>query len=578
VFDPVWRWECQRGYCQKVRVTNETKDTALSLSACRLFCGSYGNLWPKPTGEFNIGNYLVHLNINSMDISAPSEAKTTDLILSAWKRFTQQIAALIPSGVNPSGGRSLLVNFIISNTSLDRLTWETDESYNLTVKETSDGRINATIMATNFFGARHGLETLNQLVIFDDLRDEVQIARDVFVSDKPAYPHRGILLDTSRSYIPVTVLKRTFDGMASSKLNTFHWHITDSHSFPYVSKSQPALSRLGAYSPRQVYTESDIEELLVYAKARGIRVIPEFDAPAHVGEGWQDTSYVACFNKQPWQNYCVEPPCGQLDPTQDGLYDILEDIYSDMINQFQPDVFHMGGDEVSLTCWNTTENIVSYMQESGWNRTEADFVKLWDIFQSKALERLYKNTQTKIPIIMWTSTLTKTDYVEQYLPNDTYVIQIWTLGTDKQISDLLERGYRLILSNYDALYLDCGFAGWVTDGNNWCSPYIGWQKVYENSPAELAGDRSNQILGAEAALWTEQADGSSVDSRLWPRAAAMAERLWAEPNSSWRDAETRMLVQRERLVLMGIGADALEPQWCLQNEENCPIGGEFNVE
>lgn len=83
-------------------------------------------------------------------------------------------------------------------------------------------------------------------------------------------------------------------------------------------------------------------------------------------------------------------------------------------------------------------------------------------------------------------------------------------------------------------------------------------------------------MGAEAALWTEQADGASVEGRLWPRAAAMAERLWAEPSTGWRDAEPRMLVLRERLVAQGIAADALEPQWCLQNEENCPTDGQVN--
>lgn len=279
-------------------------------------------------------------------------------------------------------------------------------------------------------------------------------------------------------------------------------------------------------------------------------------------------------------------------------------IYSDMVEQFQPDVFHMGGDEVSLSCWNSTANIVNWMvSEKNWSRTEEDFVKLWDIFQSKALERVYKNTNAKIPIIMWTSTLTKKDYVEKYLPKETYVIQIWTLGNDQQIQDLLERDYRLILSNYDALYFDCGFAGWVTDGNNWCSPYIGWQKVYDNSLASIggkfndnhvlhqvveegdtpfsplvlfSGDRKGQFLGAEATLWTEQADGTSVEGRLWPRAAALAETLWSEPGTGWREAEPRMLVQRERLVAQGIAADALEPQWCLQNEENCPLNGAFN--
>lgn len=325
-FDPVWRWECQRGYCQKTRVTNETKATALSLPACRLFCGSYGSLWPRPTGEISLGNYLIHLNINSLDVIGPRETPISDLVTAASNRFIQQIQNLVPEESSASGGRSLVVNLEVSNTTVNKLTWETDESYTLKVEEMSDGRINAIITASTFFGARHGLETLSQLIIFDDLRNEVQIARDVSITDSPVYPHRGILLDTSRNYIPVDVIKRTLEGMAASKLNTFHWHITDSHSFPYVSKSQPTLSKLGAYSPSQVYTEEAVAELIEYAKVRGIRMLPEFDAPAHVGEGWQDTGYVACFNQQPWQSYCVEPPCGQLDPTQLGLYDVLEGI------------------------------------------------------------------------------------------------------------------------------------------------------------------------------------------------------------------------------------------------------------
>lgn len=166
----------------------------------------------------------------------------------------------------------------------------------------------------------------------------------------------------------------------------------------------------------------------------------------------------------------------------------FSDIYGDMITQFKPDIFHMGGDEVNFNCWNSTNSIVEWMaKEKGWGRSEADFVKLWDYFQNQALERLYKKAGGQIPAIMWTSHLTQKEYVLDYLPKDKYIIQIWTKGDDEQVSNLLENGYKLILSNYDALYLDCGFAGWVTDGNNWCSPYIGWQKVYDNKPVNIAG-------------------------------------------------------------------------------------------
>lgn len=121
--------------------------------------------------------------------------------------------------------------------------------------------MNATITADNFYGARNGLETLSQLFVYDDLRNEVQAARDVLIMDKPAYPYRGILVDTARNFISVDSIKRTLEAMAMSKLNTFHWHITDTQSFPFVSKRQPHLSKIGAYSSRKVYTPADIKEV-----------------------------------------------------------------------------------------------------------------------------------------------------------------------------------------------------------------------------------------------------------------------------------------------------------------------------
>lgn len=154
-------------------------------------------------------------------------------------------------------------------------------------------------------------------------------------------------------------------------------------------------------------------------------VLPEFDAPAHVGEGWQKKNVTACFNYQPWTKYCVEPPCGQLDPTKDNLYDILEDIYTEMYAAFgRPDLFHMGGDEVSHSCWNASETIQQWMLARGWSLTEADFIKLWGHFQENALKRLDKVTQRQLPIIMWTSRLTDIPFLEQYLDKNRYIIQV----------------------------------------------------------------------------------------------------------------------------------------------------------
>ena len=323
--ESVWRWECASNYCQKRRVTAETKSSALSLAACRLFCSDYAALWPKPTGDFKLGNYLVRLNINSIDVTTTkSDTPSSDLVRLASKRFKSSIEKQMPRDPVKPGGRSLFVTLNILDPQIIKLTLSLDEGYTLHMSETSDGRMNATISAANYFGCRHGLETLAQLVIYDDIRNEAQIVRDVNIVDKPVYPYRGVLLDTSRNYISVNGIKRVIDGMALTKLNTFHWHITDSHSFPYVSKSQPQLSRLGAYSSSKIYGREDVADIVEFGRVRGVRVMPEFDAPAHVGEGWQDTNFVTCFKATPWENYCVEPPCGQLDPTKPDLYDVLE--------------------------------------------------------------------------------------------------------------------------------------------------------------------------------------------------------------------------------------------------------------
>jgi hexosaminidase len=169
-------------------------------------------------------------------------------------------------------------------------------------------------------------------------------------------------------------------------------------------KSHPEFSQYGAYSPDKVYTPEQITEIVRFAKARGVRVIPEFDLPAHVGEGFQKLDLLSCFNAQPWQDYCAEPPCSQFDPSKDQLYDVLEDIYREMLEYFEyPDMFHMGGDEVSFSCWNSSESLKSWMTDKGWDHNEDGFMKVWNFFQENALARLDKVNHHKVPIIIWTS-------------------------------------------------------------------------------------------------------------------------------------------------------------------------------
>ncbi|XP_003707555.1 beta-hexosaminidase 1 [Megachile rotundata] len=571
-----WHYKCEGGLCKKELIRNET--SPVPLEVCELFCDASSSLWPKPTGHLSLSRNMVHLDPEKISLSDAPSGTRVGYLLETNINLLRQKAKNVAGRLTESGGTGMLVRLMgLVESDPVKLTLSTDESYTLNVIQANNTWLETTITAKSYFGARHALETLSQMIVFDEYRDQIQIPKEISITDGPTYPYRGLLLDTSRNFIAKSKILETIDGMAMSKLNTLHWHIVDSQSFPYVSRTWPKFSTYGCYSADKIYEEKDIREIVEYGIVRGVRVLPEFDAPAHVGEGWQwaGNDTIVCFKAEPWKSYCVEPPCGQLNPTSDKVYELLEGIYRDMLRDFQPDLFHMGGDEVNLNCWNSSVVIRKWMQEvKGWDLTERSFYMLWDYFQERASEKLrLANEGTDIPIVLWTSGLTNQQNIHRLDP-DKYIVQIWTSKDDPTVATLLRNNFRVIFSNYDALYLDCGFSAWIGEGNNWCSPYKGWQIIYDNSPSKIIRsqrfeNKRHLVLGGEAALWTEQADSVSLDSKLWPRSAALAERLWAEPNSTWIHAEHRMLRHRERFVRRGIAANALQPEWCTQNQGHC---------
>lgn len=181
------------------------------------------------------------------------------------------------------------------------------------------------------------------------------LVKSARIEDRPVYRHRGLLLDTSRNFIPQTDIKRTLDGMGASKFNVFHWHITDSHSFPLEIPSMEQFTVYGAYGPNFTYSPDVVKSIIQYAKLRGIRVIFEIDTPSHAGNGWDwghlygIGNLAVCVNKQPWRNYCIQPPCGQLNPTNSFTFSVLRDIYRHLQTLIPKDeTLHIGGDEVNI--------------------------------------------------------------------------------------------------------------------------------------------------------------------------------------------------------------------------------------
>jgi len=604
-----WSYTCDRSNssigghyhpARCVKVPSSNVQTVQGLNACKMTCSHRGSLWPAPTGTVQVSSGLSHFlphEFRLVAVSAPSE-QVNKMVNQAFDVFREYLYLAHPDYEgeykNPFGKKSFIrgqsVKLTISVASEDvSLNADTDESYSVSIQRTVGKKgveaqgdsVHVSITATSYYGARHGLETLSQMISYDDLSDTLQIYEQAIVEDKPKFSHRGLLLDTSRNFMSKKVIKQIISGMSYDKLNVFHWHITDTHSFPFYSRRVPQLTFNGAYSPRKVYTPEDITEIVEFARLRGVRVLPEFDAPAHVGNGWQfgeaegKGKLAVCINQEPWQDYCVEPPCGQLNPINPEVYTTLGRLYQDFFELFDTDMFHMGGDEVNLNCWNSTKEIKEAMLAQGRSGSEEELLDLWKSFQEQAAEKVYSAAGKRLPLILWTNSLTEKGHVEKYLSKDDYIIQIWTKGDDAVVKELIEKGFRVIFSNYDAWYLDCGYSSWVGEGNNWCSPYKGWQLVYDNSPVEhyrkQGGDATSEhlILGGEAAMWTEQVDGAAVVHKLWPRASALAERLWTDPGTTWKQAELRMLDQRERLVERGLAADALQPEWCRHNEGLC---------
>ena len=373
------------------------------LNTCKLTCGIDSMLLPKPSGSTEIGKTTVpflptRVQLNTVTcINGKCDPMVTWLVSNAFNIF-QTLLHNMHSKYQTGNTHASIectkeasqypveITIEIESANTKKLTLNTDESYSLLIKTTSSA-VHIQIKAKTFFGARHGLETVSQLTAYQESHNSLQIVSSVAIlNDKPSYSYRGILLDTSRNYYSVKSIKRLITAMSYNKMNTLHWHITDTHSFPIEIKSVPKMQQYGSYSKQHTYSHSEVRRIVTHGTIHGVRVLPEFDEPAHCGEGWQWGEkaglgkLAVCVNKEPWQKYCVEPPCGQLNPTNDNVYDILGKIYKEYLDLFSPDIFHAGGDEININCWNTTKEITDWLKFNYGGVTEQHFMDMWGLF------------------------------------------------------------------------------------------------------------------------------------------------------------------------------------------------------
>ncbi|XP_053606493.1 chitooligosaccharidolytic beta-N-acetylglucosaminidase [Plodia interpunctella] len=580
IYEPSWVYKCVRQEgCQRSSQPHQTTPSNASsslvfesLDHCRLICGQFGGIWPRPV-FMSMGIQTVHIHPNSLRYNlngVPAEAK--ELMTEMTKITSDNIRAECGGEVTAEANTSVVVYLTVKSPDLT-LTWSTDEEYLLEV-QTVGNNIAVLIVGETVYGARHGLESFTQLISsdranYDDKKKcGLLLVSETKIKDRPAFRHRGFLLDTSRNFIPMDDIKRTIDGLAATKMNVFHWHVTDSHSFPLESIRVPQFTRYGAYSPSEIYSTEEVRQLVSYARARGVRIIIEIDAPAHAGNGWQwgnDYGYgdlAVCVNEKKWRKFCIQPPCGQLNPANQVMYRVLRNLYRDIADMLpKPQLFHMGGDEVFIECWNSSQEIKSYMANKGFAINQEGFMRLWAEFHAKALqiwdeELVASGSKANESVMIWSSDLTMPDRIQKYLNKNRFVIEVWEPEESDVLDQLIDLGYRVVDVPKDVWYLDHGFWG--------ATRYSNWRRMYSHQPR-----RHSQVLGGEVAMWSEYVDSLALDGRVWPRTAAVGERLWSAGAQPAEAASARLSRLRARLAARGLRPDVLAPEWCAQHDGKC---------
>jgi len=420
------------------------------------------------------------------------------------------------------------------------LAFETVEAYHLSIVESSDGTWVAQLHAPTHVGVHRGLETFAQLISFDPARGAYGVKGGVplEVNDAPFFAHRGLLLDCVRHYLPMATIYRTLDAMAMTKMNVFHWHLTDSESLPAESLAKPEMWR-AAWSKWEVYTAEDIEDVISYAEARAIRVVPEIDVPGH-SKAWASV-FPNLFPK----NGCPTK-WWAMDPSSNETFPVLEEVLRDFARRFPGDLFHLGGDEVGVSVWNDIRWDCWYSLNRTWmaEKRFTSFEEVFGHFMDVAAKIV--RAEGKRPVV-WDETWRNTPKVPKGA-----IVQIWE--DPKFTPEAIRDGHDVIFSPTGAWYLD--------------DLEITWEKMYVLDPLNgVPKADAAKLLGGETALWTEMIDASTVDSMLWPRTAAVAERLWqGSPPGALRDRADRVLQQtrqrlarfRCRLLERGVGASPLE--------------------
>lgn len=394
------------------------------------------------------------------------------------------------------------------------------------------------------------------------------------IFDAPRYRWRGLLLDSARHFMPVEVIERLLSSMAANKLNVLHWHLTDAVSFPLKLKSLPQLAEKGAFSAQQTYSAEDVHRIVELASHLSIRVVPELDVPAHTAS-WifgEPDAVSNCTHVLPEDPEEAANPFKvrdklALDVSSPRALEVVRTILEELATLFPDPFVHIGVDEVDFRCWTTVPKIVRRLLDAGV-RSANEALERFVVAVLNVTQHLGKKA------VVWQEAL---DAGLDLSPE--VVVQPWKCwgehggpevpGWPPDVPHAMLGHFSAWLATRRGLSVvqsSCWYLDWDSQ----------WWDYYEHSAllvgleAALHQPEDNEprlvqkLLGGEAALWTERVDFTNAACRVWPRAAAIAEKLWSQPLDSKEPREKvaeRLLVQTHRLQrLHGVLVRPLRPK------------------
>ena len=415
-----------------------------------------------------------------------------------------------------------------------------EEEYDLNVTPSQ-----IKITASSEAGAFYAIQSLRQLALLDTLKGVTCVKIPaLFIHDEPRFAYRGFMLDCSRHFSSVAMIKRQLDMMALFKLNRFHWHFTDDQGWRIEIKKYPKLAEVGSirekvalnlvgyyeglepydnheYGRGKYYTQEDAKEIVEYANKLHITVVPEIEMPGHLVAAIASYPEISCKGEatKVWSRYGVSKTIGCCGGEE--LYKFIYDIIDELVEVFPGPYFHIGGDEVPKDAWKLCPKCQAKIKELGL-KCEND---LQGYFNNQVLAYLNKKGKT---MVAWNEAIEASN-----LDGNT-LIQYW-IGDLREngVLDWLGKGNNIVISSHDHLYMN----------HLYCQKDL---PTFYSVDLDLLGideKYENQIKGIEAPVWTEYIrNRRKMEFNLYPRLMAISEINWTKKElKDYNDFEKRVI-------------------------------------